>query len=527
MGEIKMSTKKNHNKLYIIAVIILTSLLLPWFGKVDNDYYFLKATGDVILQERQIPDTNPFFVVKDKPFVVQQWLWCVICSIIGQIGNVGILIIQIIQCLLIYLLTAKIYKVKFNNKEESSSVDSSLALPVFLISMWASAGLLINIRPEAITVILLLFQIYETEMFLKTKAIKHLMLLPICTLIEINVHASMWFMHFCVLIPYFLPFINKKARTTFKPFIAGLILMIGSLFINPVGMKAITFTFDSFAMGTFKIMKNEEIKTLFKSKDIYPFLILLIILGFAVCIKKKLLSAEEIYISSGIIILMVSAKKSVAFVPILSIYLFPHLNGLIKKGFDYKVAETFIQKYKIIFGTLISLSIGINFFSLGVTPITLDIYSSSIINYKIRDMAEKINVHIISQGNDKRVFTDYNLGGYLEMHGFRNCYIDARPESYAFPNTSAMEDSSILEEYSKLMCYYKEDDSISNLVNEGKTYSNEIIQFILDKYRFDYLIVPQNTILGHFLKENRAYINIDSGFVTIDDKMIYTIYRKK
>ena len=75
----------------ICAITFITLLILRNVYSsicISNDFYFLSATGKYIVNNRTIPDTNPFFIFKDKPFVVQQWIYCVYCYFLSLHGKV-------------------------------------------------------------------------------------------------------------------------------------------------------------------------------------------------------------------------------------------------------------------------------------------------------------------------------------------------------------------------------------------------------------------------------------------------------
>ena len=552
------SRKKIYDIACVAVGILLLSRALVTIGVVDNDYYFLSATGDVIRETGSVPCTNPFFVFEDRPFVVQQWLWCILCSFLKDYGNIGVSAVQTIQLIVTEFLLFGLLKIKKNSLEdtEANKYIKEMRFPqIFLtanLGVMLSFGFVTSIRPEGITIILLLLQIYATEKYLESGKMPWLFILPFTTLAEINMHSSLWFMHYCVLVPYFLPFYKSKARSSVKPFIVPMILMTASLFVNPVGIKAIMFTFDAVTMGTFKIFKNSEMRPFITGGYIYIAAVFFIIDKFVCSIKRKTLSAEELYISSGLLILIITTLKSAMYMPLMAFYFFPHLfvslTPHIKKD---AIKETLAKKAPAILTCTAAAAFGLSGYKivsdLKNSSFSANINDTSVLSFEVSKCAE--GLQYIKEHSDKstRIMTDYNLGGYLEMQGFRSCYMDARPESYAFPNTSVLGDCSVLAESEKLgldcantevgtlMQYIgihydftglndeEKRNSVNKAIQKGLTYSDEEVDKILEIYDFDYIITSDYSRLAYYLNQTGTYKTV---FSYGDESTNYQIMQK-
>lgn len=553
---IKSFLKKQNllNWFCISLAILFFSLFANYFGAVDNDFWFLKATGDEILSQGTVPDTNPFFVTHDMPIVIQQWLWCILCSVIAPYGNIGITIIQIIQLVLItWLLLALIKNHTYKYSGKEYKLNSASILMLVMLSVFMSLQYIINIRPEAITIILLLVQILGTERFISTNHKFWLVLLPLTTLIEINVHASMWFMHYCVLIPYFLPFINRKKETNIKPFIIPMVLMTISLFINPVGYKAIWFVFESFTMGTFKTFKPTEMQPFIISPKVhFDVFVILMTCIFVRALKSHNLSSVEFYISAGLILLIIRNLKNAMFMPILTYYFFPKMIiSCIPNIKNETVKEKLNSIYKPLLSSIISLSvissIILNCFVLNEFSLSKDIYDDNILGSEAYSAKPIEKIIYKEKGLEAKIMTERGVGGYFQSKGYRNLYMDFRTESYAFPNTSALKDTSVLGEYAKMsynflksqdnytmkylgfgvfksfadMSDEEKDYYVEQAVMDKYTYSDSEIDNILRIYDFDYIIVQKDWRLYRYLDKNENYIE-DS-----ETENPYILFKKK
>lgn len=532
----------NHtNLIYILIGTLLLIFSISLVDYIDNDYWFLKATGDEILSQGKIPDINPFFIISGKPIVIQQWAWCVFCSFLSHYGNIGTTITISMQMAILEVLLISLFKVK-----DTKTISFPQAFLLANISIFLCKGYMCSIRPECITTILLVLQVLATEKYIQTKHKVWLAILPLTTLIEINFHSSMWFMHFCVLVPYFLPFWKQKSRTSVKPFIIPMALMTISLFANPIGYKAILFVFESFTMGTFKILKSSEMYNIIYGTALYTVPMLFAVHDYILCIKNKMLRSEEIYIAGGLSILILTSLKSAVFVPVMGFYLFPYIPQLYHHlVFDSKFfldpknekAVSKITNFKpqpkyvytvigiIIAGIVFEVCKTVMYFR-----ISSDIFSKDIlpeIGYNAEAIAEYIkNDSHLKNEKEAKIMTHFDVGGYFEAKGFRNLYLDARPESYAYPDTSVLGDMSIWEEYAKLnyncskadIIYTiiswnefsqfpdeKKKELLGKAVSKGKTFSDEEIEKILNSYQFDYYIIDGDSRLYYYFQNNDNY----------------------
>lgn len=302
-----MSNKKQKIlKNYMLAILIFF-LIYSIIDGVTHDNYFIAATGKYIL-DNGMPYTNPFTINEGLPFVCQQWLFCVIYYLIDCIP-MGANIFTMLGIALMIWLSMKLTK---------SDLDTKSHLLIIMASLCIVYSPLITHRPEWVTVVLLLTQIIIQE---KSKDNpKLLYFLPLIAIAEINLHASMWIMHACLLVPYFLPFGKlKPVLKVTKHAVIATILSAAALFLNPYGWDNIIYLFTSTQrMHRYGIEINEMQSPIFGEMALAEAagaivagaaLIAMLIIN---CRMKKHTSAE-IYICIGLLICGAMSKRNSMF----------------------------------------------------------------------------------------------------------------------------------------------------------------------------------------------------------------------
>lgn len=522
----------------ICAITFITLLFLRNVYKsifVSNDFYFLSATGKYIVDNRAIPDTNPFFIFKDKPFVVQQWLYCVYCYFLSLHGNIAVWISIMLFGTILTVLLYNLFRIR-----EVSPL-TSWFFSALIISI--SKGYMLNVRPECITVVLLLLQVYFLEKHQRTGKQLWLMLIPILMLLEINIHSSMWFMHYCLLIPYALPFgfgvmyEHRKSEIPVKSLVLPFVLMMLAMGLNPYGYQIITYTFDAVLSNTFQVITMNEMQPLYCSEEMIVFVLYLMALG-SYMLRKQYLRSVSIYICSGLVIMMWLAIRNTMFLPILCFYLFSDFangfsftNCVANVKFDKSridIVKAFMKKHKS--GLMKIIEVGLKAvilvcFAGGMTSCFLstaklqsfskaDLWSESTYRDVNLKNTEEIK-NFLDSNEDKsiRLFCHINQGGYFESCGYQNVYIDVRPELYHYPVMGVTGNESVLEEYVRL--YYK----------DKNPYSEKEMKEILNAYDFDYLIAESDTMISEYLNDSDMYKEIELEDTRKEG--MYHLYEKK
>ena len=268
------------------------------------------------MQTKTIPTENPFFVHDGLPLIVQQWMYCIYCGILSNYGNIGTAIsILALESVLIFVIY-KLFRLR--------NIEKHISFWLSILSVFVAMNYMVNVRPECITVILLMVQIYATEKYMMTHNLKWFAVFPVVMLLEINVHSSMWFMHFCVLIPYALPLkvknlCHKDACLKVKSLIILVFSMMLAMLCNPYGIEVIQYLYNSLTSNTFHILHFYEMLSITVDTK-YTIIWLVFIFLSAICLKNKLFRSVDIYIVAGLIIMALMALRNVMFFPIMSYY---------------------------------------------------------------------------------------------------------------------------------------------------------------------------------------------------------------
>jgi len=225
--------------LFIIPIIIFMVNTV----RVDNDIWFLLNHGRYVLNNG-FPYVEPFTIHEGLSFVMQQWGSALIYWIVyNYIGEKALFLFVIIIGTIITIMFYKLCKLVSNN------INISLILALlfsFTIRNYIVA------RPQIFTYLILILELYYLESYIKTNDNKKLYILPLLSLIQINMHASMFIFQFLFILPFIINGIKlKKVKLStykLKPilFITILMLLIG--FLNPYGYEAITYIFNSYGI---------------------------------------------------------------------------------------------------------------------------------------------------------------------------------------------------------------------------------------------------------------------------------------
>lgn len=460
---------KNWNpSVYATILLLIIPFLIYLFidFKLDNDFWFLINTGKTIIKEGFI-NLETFTIHSELFFIPQQWLTDIIFYFIYQNFHIHGMYYLIIFCnILILYLSYKLCYIVSNSRKKSIII--TIIMDIFLITTR-----IISTRPQVFDIIVFLLELLLIESYILKNNKKYLYLIPLLSIFLINAHASMWLMLFVIMVPYFIEYIvlKYKKKTTFniKPLLIIFIISLLVGFINPYGLEAIKYLFNSFGVSKINALVNEmkpvDITKMF-GLIVYIFVFLML---YSFYRNKGNNKIRYFLLSIGIIYLSLNHYKALLYLAIL----FPLIFGY---NFQSKSNETNVKVFlyeKIIYIILIVLSM-----FLIVTKSTLsdDVSIKEFANY-LDNYATK----------DIKLFTDYNNGGYMEYRGYK-CYIDPRAEVFLKSNN------------------HKEDifDEYFNLENNDL----EIKEF-LNKYNFDYLLVNEESkSLLKELQNNANYQNV-------------------
>ena len=438
-----------------------------------------------------------------------------------------------------------IKNVKKYKKIKNVKYGINLAIVSIVINVFAYASF-ITTRPYVFSTFLLLCEIYLLESFFKTRNVKYLYSLPVVSILIINCHASVWMMFYVFLLPYLVDLINLKYIKRFfkndsknsiknninddeekqrksinlislincfldnsyeyehlskKEIITFLIIIIICIlcgFINPYGIDAITYGFNSYGIKQINDFIDEMKPTFFENSvcllSFLPLVILpMITFVSRILTKNKNVKMRYLYyaLGTGLMTLM-NRRNAIFFIVIMSMniaYAFSKNTPQISLNNLY---ESILDKTKKNIVLIITLCV----FFMSCTGSYISINSIKDYHMQFTNMFNYLDA--TTNKKDITLFAYYDVGGHAEFYGYKP-FMDPRAEVLLKSNNK------------------KEDYFIE--FYDFFTYSNCYDQF-LNKYKFTHLIIPDYEYcytVQRLKKDNHfRYVMKEDGFILFE-----------
>ena len=319
-----------------------TLFCMAWFilqgmsGMVDTDVFYIIATGNYILFHG-IPHTNPFITTPGVPVVIQNWAYCAMTAWVRQsFGTVGLFILTVLMIVGVYLVVRSLVV------KTVTDPWVRLICTVILTNLFGY----LNLRPEILTFLLIILELYGIEKYQKTGKKRYLGMIPVAMFAEVNFHASYWIMHLIILLPYLVRFPCKRVTQTYMTgkmrgtLVFTAILSMPVLLVNPYGLENVTYVFDAMTSGALKLMKISELLPLALNDSAYvpPILgsVLLFFYGLEHSEKQTkqgkilTLTSTAVWMWGGFLILVISKAKWYPFFMLGTLYLFKDTGSVIE-----------------------------------------------------------------------------------------------------------------------------------------------------------------------------------------------------
>ena len=472
-------SKSTSNKYYkLIKAIFYIAMFVPILTMklgFDSDIWFLLNHGRYILNNG-FPTTEPFTIHTDLNFIMQQWLSSVIYYLAYQVGSsAAVLAITAI----VYILTVfMMYKLSMLVS------DNNYPISVILTTIFSFViCFFVVTRPIIFSMLILLCNFYCIEKYLRTNySIKPLIFLVINSLLLINLHASMWWLEFILLLPYivdsfkfkFMVFEGEGYKKSCLFITLILMFLVG--FINPYGYKNIIYIFLSYGNSIINETIAEMQPFKFSSMIGITFYTILIIIPIIyIMYNKGTVKLRYLLLTAGTSLLALMAHRN-GYVFYISVF-FPI-------AYYMKDFPDYLEKYSSYLNKSISVVLSV-MMAIILTILSViavyDVFKDNPLpdTYEAYEYLLETNVDL-----DKMVaYTGYNDGAYLEFLGIK-CYIDARAEVFL---KSLNGESDIFEEY--------------YLLQKGQINYKKFI----DKYEFTHLFVRETDALNTYLEDDTNF----------------------
>lgn len=420
-----------------ILALVISFLLYVSLKFIDTDLYYIIATGRNIIENHAVPHINPFISTPDYGIVIQNWLYCaLVAGIYNMFHSFGLWILQILFLITMILIIFKFFEFNKSDKKYVIFFIAAITIKIFIYH---------NLRPEMLTFCLIMLELIFIEAYIKSDKVLYLYLIPFLMLVEINSHSSYWIMHFIVILPYIM---NITFKSYLKPAyikieklkkaIIPFFLMIAIMFVNPYGIKNITYVYDALSSGVFDIINifEQQPMSLFTWESIF---IIASIFTFLLMFYNKKLRSTTFYMFIGTTILVFFAKKWVPFYTIGFLYLMRDLYMEMKLKKNYKKYLFFINKlYAVVIISIITgYYIGQIFYTQppGMFSLRSDVYmeETGAISRGYGEF-DAFCDYLDKNDPNATVYAYFSDANYFEFRGYK-VYSDARPELYV-DNTS-------------------------------------------------------------------------------------------
>lgn len=462
------------NKVLIVIILFLNFILMNLKyvkGLQAIDLFYLIPQGKYILNNG-IYHMDPFSIHNGLHVVVQNYMSSCLFYLIFKIFSWNGFVIYTIICntLICYLIYKICLLISSNNKSLSIiiMVINDILLYYFLVP-----------RPQLLSYINLLLVIYLLELYVHKNNKKYLYFIPLISILQINMHASLWIMIFLFMLPYIVEGIFKKYNI--KPILFIFLISLVCGLINPYGLENITFIFGSFHNKYMTSLIPELYKTGFNTLWGTIFLIILIInsLIYIIFVNKKV-KIRYLFLYLGTMILGLSSLKGFSNYLLCSIFPFAYYFRNKKFNIDYSIISKLCNIFIVVLIIISSLLIVLK------RNVVQEYVAGNSYSFLLKHYDK----------DDIRLYSIMVDGGYGMFLGVKS-YLDCRAEYFIKYNNKKYD---ILKEYF--------------LLQHSKININEF----LDKYKFTHLLLNSGDIMFK-LSEIDGY-----KLIYIDKEYEYKLY---
>ena len=444
---------------FLIAALVVTAGVMVCNNALDNDSWGVLAEGREIV-ENGIYYEDQLSIHEGLEVTVQNYgfavIFYLIYSVFGPVGiYAGMLILNLILCYLIYKICMLL-----------SNKNVNLSLMIMVLTDLLLGYCFVVTRAQMVSYCAIMLVIYLLELYIKTDKTKYLWWVPLISLVEINMHASIWPMIFAVLLVYIIDGIKFKklhlAGYRKKPLIITFLASFLVGFLNPYGFKMMTLMFSSYGVPEAREIINELYP--FYLANVYCILLygtIVVAMVLYIFGKKQNIRMRWSLLIFGFLALGINTSKAMSYV--ILVLLFPlaavYKDVLINNWGSRKIRWMAASWCGILAAVLIVTVV------VARVPQVIDGPNEQMIS-AVSELDKDVG-----EINKKslKIYTNFNQGGFLEYRGYKP-YIDPRMEVFLKSNNG--KEDIFIEFY--------------DLYNR----KIEVGDFIA-KYDFDYLVVME------------------------------------
>lgn len=479
------------NLKFLTCFLIPLLVVLIFVNQLDWDSWYVLAEGKQIA-ENGIYYADVLSMHDGLAVTVQNYGFAVIFywifSLFGGIGiYISMLILNVIICILLYKICMLI-----------SNKNTNLSLIIMMVTDLVLALGFVVTRAQMVSYVLFLGLIYILELYIRSGKARLLWWLPVLSLLEVNLHASLWPMLIVVTIVYIIDGIKAPKLHLqgykIRPIIIAGVLMVVAGFLNPYGIKMLLLMFSSYGNTRFMELVVElkpfDLRNLLKILTYFAIVVAIVLQIFG---NRRWIRIRYLLMFFGFLALGLNSIKGlsqfilVMFLPVASMY----RDAIIKLIEVRKIRNIFLGWTSFVLtGCFVVV-----FF---VVVLGVQSHPSDALVSALDSMDATVPEGIEKKGLKVYSGYDYGVGGYAELRGYR-VYIDARGEVFLKANNGK---EDILYEYI---------DFLSSKISR---------QELIDKYDFDYLLVCGEKDPFYNYEDSRYEILFDEDEVRLYKKVI-------
>lgn len=510
------------------AVLVIAMAICALWARsgMDNDSYYMIAQGREIL-ETGIPYENAFTFADDK-IVVQQWLYCVLIALADKVpGNLGLLAFMLVQAMALAVLIRR-----YAGKYMPDPFWCWLATGLVLLA--SPASYLASLRPENITLVLMLLQMTVLEKYRETKQKRWLPALPAIMVLEANLHISMWPIHVCVYLAYFVPYFVLKLEQALvrkgelkpgiipgdasdaalgpDPWLYGFsVLSVLALFLNPYGLDGILYLPRSMPVfGVVGIAEQEGVYLF--SRD--AIIAIASIAGAAALAYKKKISLSELFMVLGLSALGCTNYHNTMYMPVAAAVLARVLLRCLSGKNPARARDVMPNGVK---AALYACLLGTALMTAAYTAPKTAIFTEK---HGMDPVIEYLKDHA---GPEDRILNNMNMGPMLEYQGIKNIHSDTRPE-LLLPAITGCE-----EDFARLIPWLGNNISSEDIEERyGGDFGNYLDQNSID-FIADTIQKPVLACLAGWLENSDEWERVELEMpdeIKTSDKRVYCVWQR-
>ncbi len=481
-GTEKKMSRKSDSFFSVELLLFITTIIISFPRLViDNDFWFYLSHGRYIMANGLYPGTDPFLIHEGFQMTFQRYASSLLFwNIYRLFAEKGIFLLLISAS---YLTAYILYK----QAMFVSNRNMQISLLTTTILMFCMKDLIVT-RAQMFSTLLLGLSILCLEKYMADRKKRYLIPVSLSYFLIIQFHSSLWPMLSILAAPYFVELTlewKKDKNNGFKEFIFSELLGIGSMILNPYGIKSIEYVF--LAYGTKELEMISEMGAV-SIKNMPETLFLLLILVSLMFMRRewlieKISGVTNIYEgnTNGIrYIFLFSGFGIFSLVSARNLTMMAMCAGFIIAFFlkDYRFREMSVLRMTLILAAFMTIEISL------VKP-SREGFSRM---YKAIDYLVAYEQRNFESTENVLTFTGYNTGNYAQYKGLKT-YSDARAEA-GLKKINGKSDT--LKEYFNLT---------RGILSPKK---------FTEKYRFDFLLVENfsDTELYWYLDSDEAYTKV-------------------